>query len=288
VFYLPDYNSICLADMCNQCQHNVLTPRGAQVRDTLLWRDALDMIMKEWVNSNNETTELSAWGSHQWPRWGKTDVSEYIKGQRDLFDYLHNETVRLMNAGYQTNPVYDMRDAAEEFKFPDNIAKQWFNRGYYGATVHNVKAIYQKYLGWFNNNPATLWQLPAEKSAKLYATYMQKSGGNLLEAARMAFNEAEDHDNYRWVAEVLEHIRLAPDAWGASAYNSALRLQANAFEQMAYAAESGIWRNYFLNGTWRNRGGGGSSNGGCAAGTGAFAVSVLLILAVAAIRGRKR
>ncbi|MCL2010444.1 MAG: MBL fold metallo-hydrolase, partial [Synergistaceae bacterium] len=273
--FFPDYNSICLADICLQTQHNVLTPRGAQVRDTQAWLGILEKMKRQWVDNNSDTSEMSAWGQHNWPRWGRDAVAEYIDKHSLLYRHLHDETVRLMNEGL------DMKEIAEVFEFPANLANEWFNRGYYGTTVHNVKAVYQGYLGWFDNNPATLWELPDKASAEFYAKYL--SGGNLLEAARRAYADG----NYRWVTEVLEHIRLAPNGWGRAVYTEALELQADAFEQMAYSAESGIWRNYFLTGTWRNRdsdnGGGGS---GCAAGP--FSLSALLTLAVAALQRRKR
>ena len=274
VIFFPDYNSICLAEIVNQTQHNILTPRGAQVRDTLLWSGALGKMLREWVDGNNDPSELSAWGTHHWPRWGRGEVKEYIEKQRDLYKFLHDETVRLMNEGAARYDIRGMRDIAEIFTFPPELANEWFNRGYYGATVHNVKAVYQKYLGWFDNNPASLWQLPGGASAALYARYLG-SGGDLLQAAQQAYTDGY----YRWVVEVLEHIRLAPDAWGASVYTAALELQANAFEQMAYSTESGIWRNYFLTGAWRNRDaahrGDGGGGGGCNAGFGIFGVLVL-------------
>lgn len=142
-----------------------------------------------------------------------------------------------------------MRECAERFECPPELAREWFNRGYYGATVFNVKAVYQKYLGWFDNNPASLWKLPGKTSAALYAKYLPQSGGNLVQAAKKAYDEG----NYRWAAEALDHVCLAPDAWGKASHAEAMELQADAFEQLAYSAESGIWRNYFLTGAWRNR-----------------------------------
>ncbi|MCL2011039.1 MAG: MBL fold metallo-hydrolase, partial [Synergistaceae bacterium] len=239
VMFFPDYNSICLAEICNQTQHNVLTPRGAQVRDTKAWNEALGKMKTAWVDNNRDTSELSAWGPHGWPRWGRDAVREYIDKQEGLYRELHDQTVRLMNEGL------GMKDIAEVFEFPANLAKEWFNRGYYGATVHNVKAVYQKYLGWFDNNPAKLWELPGKASAELYAKYL-RSGGSLLQAAQSAYADGQ----YRWVTEVLDHIRLVPSHGD---HDAALELQADAFEQMAYSAESGIWRNYFLTAAWRNR-----------------------------------
>ena len=272
----PEYRSICLAEICNQTQHNLLTPRGAQIRDAMAWSEALDRMKREWVDAGLAD---SAWGPHTWPRWGSAEVGEYIAKQSGLYRDIHDQTVALMNQGL------DMKESAEAFALSPDLAKEWFNRGYYGATVHNVKAVYQKYLGWFDNNPAKLWALPDKISAELYAKYLPQ-GGSLLDAARAAYADGQ----YRWTVEVLDHVRLAPHAWDASTYAAATDLQADAFEQMAYAAESGIWRNYFLTGAWRNRdeafrkfleGGGddgsGGGSGGCDAGLGALGIAVLAL-----------
>jgi alkyl sulfatase BDS1-like metallo-beta-lactamase superfamily hydrolase len=273
-----DFRSICLAEICNQTQHNILTPRGAQVRDTIAWSDALMKMKDRWVDAGLAD---SAWGPHNWPRWGKDAISDYIGKQSELYRELHDRTVGLMNEGY------DMKEIAEIFEFPPHLAKEWFNLGYYGATVFNVKAVYQKYLGWFDNNPVSLWRLPDKASAALYAKYL-RGGGGLLEAARAAYADGE----YRWVVEVLDHICLAPGAWDAPTHTAAMELQADAFEQMAYSSESGIWRNYYLTGAWRNRSGDGnggvrSGGGGCSAGVGPFGAAVLLA-ALCWVRSRAR
>ncbi|MCL2010867.1 MAG: hypothetical protein FWG71_10060, partial [Synergistaceae bacterium] len=240
VMMFADYNSIGVADMCVQTQHNILTPRGAQLRDPLAWSDSLDEIKRRWVDAGRAD---SVWGGHNWPRWGKDAVAEYIGKQSRLFRFIHDQTVFLLNKGY------DAREIAEVLTLPPALAKEWFNRGYYGVTIFNVKAVYQKYLGWFDNNPVSLWRLPDTTFAALYARYLPRSGGSLLEAARLAYADG----SYRWVVEALELIRLAPGEWDSSVYAEAMNLQADAFEQMAYAAESGVWRNYFLTGAWRNR-----------------------------------
>jgi alkyl sulfatase BDS1-like metallo-beta-lactamase superfamily hydrolase len=279
VMLFTDYNSICLAEICNQTQHNILTPRGAQVRDTLAWSGTLDKMKREWVDTGRAD---SAWGPHNWPRWGKDAVGEYIDKQSRLYRFLHDQTVVLMNEGY------DMKEIAERFELPPELAEEWFNRGYYGATVFNVKAVHQKYLGWFDNNPVSLWKLPDKISAEFYAKYLPQSGGNLVQAAQAAYADG----NYRWVAEVLDHVCLAPGNWDQSVYNAALELQADAFEQMAYSAESGIWRNYFLTGAWRNRdeefrkliddgddgGGNTGGDGGCQTGLGLGALLLIAAL----------
>jgi alkyl sulfatase BDS1-like metallo-beta-lactamase superfamily hydrolase len=244
----PSYQSICLGELCNQTQHNILTPRGAQVRDTIAWSAALEKMKQKWADTGKAD---SAWGSHHWPRWGREAVTEYLDKQSKLYRNLHDQTVDLLNQGYDrenTSPGFDMAELAEGFEFPPTLSQEWFNRGYYGATNFNVKAVHQRYLGWFDNNPVSLWRLPDKASAALYAKYLPQSNGSLVQAASKAFEEG----NYRWVVEVLDHVRLAPSHW-SSDYMAALNLQADAFEQMAYSAESGIWRNYFLTGAWRNR-----------------------------------
>ncbi|GHV57215.1 hydrolase [Deltaproteobacteria bacterium] len=241
--YFPEFRSLCLAELGNQTQHNLLTPRGAEVRDPLAWSEALDTLLRQWVKAGLVD---SAWGPHTWPRWGAEEIAEYVGKQARLYRHIHDQTVFLMNHGY------DMAEIAEVFALPASLAREWFNRGYYGDLRFNVKAVYQKYLGWFDGNPASLWRLPARESAALSARYLPPAGGQPLPAARAAY--ADGH--YRWVAEILEQIRLAPEAWfgrDAAAYAEAMALQADAFEQMAYSAESGIWRNYFLTGAWRNR-----------------------------------
>jgi alkyl sulfatase BDS1-like metallo-beta-lactamase superfamily hydrolase len=235
-----DYRSLCLAEICNQTQHNILTPRGAEVRDTIAWSGALGKMKTRWIDAGLVD---SAWGPHTWPRWGKADIAEYVGKQSRLYRYIHDQTVYLMNKGY------DMEEIAEVFKLPEDLAKEWFNRGYYGDLRFNVKAVYQKYLGWFDGNAATLWKLPEKEAAALWAKYLPRSGGDLVQAARSAYSDGQ----YRWVAEVLENVRLAPDSWGSDKYDQAAALQADAFEQMAYGAESGIWRNFFLTAAWRNR-----------------------------------
>ncbi|GHV47354.1 hypothetical protein FACS1894204_10650 [Synergistales bacterium] len=245
VMLFEDYKSLCLAEICNQTQHNILTPRGAEVRDTIAWSDALDTMKTQWIDAG---LVESAWGPHTWPRWGKDDIAAYVGKQSRMYRYIHDQTVYLMNKGY------DMTEIAEVFKLPPDLAEEWFNRGYYGALSFNVKAVYQKYLGWFDSNAATLWKLPDKMSASFYAKYLPKSGGDLVKAAKLAYDDGE----YRWTVEVLEKVRLASSDWfpgGGAGYDNALSLQADAFEQMGYTAESGIWRNYFLTAAWRNRNG---------------------------------
>ena len=155
---------------------------------------------------------------------------EFLKKQRDMYKYLHDETLRLANQGFT------MLEIPELIELPADLFNAWYNRGYYGSINHNVKAIYQRYLGFFDGNPATLHPLPPEAAGKKYVEFM---GGaeNLLAQARQSFDKGE----YRWVAQVVNHLVFAdPD-------NTAARdLQADALEQLGYQAESGPWRNFYL------------------------------------------
>ncbi|HEY3800435.1 MAG TPA: alkyl sulfatase dimerization domain-containing protein [Caulobacteraceae bacterium] len=233
-FFFPGLRALCMAENCTCNLHNLYTPRGAQVRDAKAWSFYID-----------EAIELFAadadvlFASHHWPRWGKPDGLKFLTTQRDLYKYVHDQTLRMANHGMTP------REIAEDLALPPTLAAEWHTRGYYGTLNHNAKAVYQRYLGWFDGNPANLHPLPPVESAK---RYVDLAGGAepLLAKARTAF-EAGD---YRWVAEVVNHLVFAdPDNEAARA------LQADALEQMGYQAESGPWRAFYLTGAQelRNR-----------------------------------
>jgi alkyl sulfatase BDS1-like metallo-beta-lactamase superfamily hydrolase len=234
MFYLPQMKAFYAAEEANGTLHNLYTLRGAQVRDAHLWsrylHDALDVI--------DADTEV-LFGGHHWPRWGHDNITDYLQKQGDTYKYIHDQTLRLANHGYS------MTEIAEEIELPDSLASAWFNRGYYGSVNHNAKAVYQKYLGWFDGNPANIHPLPRTSSAKKYVEYMGGSDA-VLEKARKAF---ADHE-YRWIAEVVNIVIFAePDNAAARA------LQADALEQLGYQAESGQWRNFYLTGASELRNG---------------------------------
>jgi alkyl sulfatase BDS1-like metallo-beta-lactamase superfamily hydrolase len=234
MFYLPQMNAFYAAEEANATLHNLYTLRGAQVRDASLWsrylRDALDVVGPD--------TEV-LFGGHHWPRWGHDNITDYLGKQGDAYKYIHDQTLRLANHGYT------MTEIAEMIELPDSLARSWFNRGYYGSVSHNAKAVYQKYLGWFDGNPANIHPLPNSSSAEKYVEYMGGSDA-VLDKAKQAF---ADHD-YRWVVEVVNQVVFAePD-------NVAARnLQADALEQLGYQAESGQWRNFYLTGASELRNG---------------------------------
>lgn len=231
-FFLPDLKALCLAENANVTIHNVLPPRGALVRDSKAWADYL-------------TESLTLFGdrsdvmfvSHGWPRWGRDEIVRYVGLHRDAYKYLHDQSVRLMNQGLNGAEI------AERVALPAVLSQQWFNRGYYGTVRHNARAVYQRYLGWYDANPANLNAWPPEEAGKRYVAAM---GGprRALREARKAF----DAGDYRWSAELASRIVFA-DAASADARD----LLARSFEQMAWQAESMLWRNMYLTGAMEAR-----------------------------------
>ncbi len=224
-FFLPDFGVVCMAEIANATMHNILTPRGALVRDAKAWADYLTEALRLY----GPRTEIMV-TSHAWPRFGRERVSDFLASHRDAYKYLHDQSVRLMNAGYTG------REIAERVRLPEPLASRWFNRGYYGTMMHNSQAVYQRYMGWYDANPAHLNLLPPEESA---LRFLRAMGGpaNVLAEGQRAF----DAGDYRWAAEVLDKlIFAAPDNTQARA------LLARTHRQMAYQAESAIWRNMYL------------------------------------------
>lgn len=225
VFYMPELKLLNMAETATHMLHNTYTLRGAKVRDPLAWSKYLNDVIHRW----GDDAEI-LYNQHQWPVWGNADVVAHLKLQRDMYRFIHDETLRLANHGYT------MTEIAEMIDLPDAIEQSFSNRGYYGTFSHNVKATYMLYLGWFDGNPANLNPLPPVESSKRYVEVMGGADA-VLESARKAY-EAGD---YRWVAQLVNNVVYAePD-------NQAARnLQADALEQLGYQAESGIWRNFYL------------------------------------------
>ncbi len=224
-FLFPKYRALCMAENCTHNMHNLYTLRGAPVRDAKAWAYYVD----EAIDIFNGRYDV-IFASHHWPTWTAESGVEFLKKQRDMYKYLHDETLRLANQGFT------MLEIPELIELPADLFHAWYNRGYYGSINHNVKAIYNRYLGFFDGNPATLHPLPPEAAGKKYVEFM---GGaeNLLAQARKSFDKGE----YRWVAQVVNHLVFAdPDN------TAALDLQADALEQLGYQAESGPWRNFYL------------------------------------------
>src|SRR5690606_9324790 len=192
-FYFPQMKALCMAENCSCHLHNLYTPRGAQVRDAKAWSFYIDEAIGLF---GNETEVLFA--SHHWPRWGMQAAIAFLKKQRDLYKYIHDQTLRLANHGL--TPL----EIAEEIALPPTLASEWYTRDYYGTLNHNAKAVYQRYLGWFDGNPAHLHPLPPVEAGKRYVEFMGGAAA-LLDKARASYAKGE----YRWVAEVVNHLVFA-------------------------------------------------------------------------------
>lgn len=231
--FLPDFRALWIPENAVATLHNVLTPRGALVRDAKRWADFLTETIA-WYASSSDVY----FASHGWPRFGEERVGDFLSSHRDAYKYLHDQSVRLMNQGYTGEEI------AETISLPPSLANRWFNRGYYGTMVHNSRAVYQRYMGWYDGNPANLHPLPEEKAAPRYVAAM---GGprRVLATARRAFERGE----YRWAAELLNHLVFAqPD------HAQAREWLARAHERMAWQAESAIWRSMYLSAAAELRG----------------------------------
>jgi alkyl sulfatase BDS1-like metallo-beta-lactamase superfamily hydrolase len=233
-FYFPRYRALCMAENATHTMHNLLTLRGALVRDPHVWSGYLT----EAIETFGARSDV-AFASHHWPTWGRERVVEYLATQRDLYAYLHDQTLRYLNKGYTGAEI------AEMIELPPALEAAWSTHGYYGSVSHNVKAIYQRYMGWFDGNPARLW--PHEPSA-IAKRYVAAIGGidRVVEVAQQAF----DAGDYRWAATLLDHAIFTDDA-----HSGARTLYANTLEQLAYGAENATWRNFFLSGATELRDG---------------------------------
>ena len=232
MFYFPDFKAVCLAEDATHNLHNILTLRGAVVRDPHGWSQYLTETIDLWGG----VAEVG-FASHHWPTWGADKLVEFLTVQRDLYAYLHDQTVRLLNQGFVGAEI------AEDFALPPALEQAWSTHGYYGSVNHNVKAIYQRYLGWFDGNPAHLWQHPPVAGAKRYVEFMGGADA-VVEKARASFAAGD----FRWVAEVVNHVVFAqPD------HAAARELLADTYEQLGYGCENGTWRNFYLSGAYELR-----------------------------------
>ena len=223
-FSIPDKKAYGGAENLAQTMHNLLPVRGAKVRDALRWSSYMDQALDQM-----DGIEVY-FGQHNWPVWGNDRITQFIKTHRDVYKYTHDQTVRLINAGLTP------REIADTIKLPKSLSEHFGARGYYGALRHNVKAVYQFYLGAYDGNPANLDPLPPQESAKHYLALLGGSD-KAVAAAQTAF----DKGDYRWAAELLNHA-----VFGDPANKAAKELLAKTYEQMGYAAEAATWRNSYL------------------------------------------
>lgn len=224
-FHLPEFRALCLAENANASMHNVLTPRGALVRDAKKWADYLTEAARLFGDATD-----AVFMSHAWPRFGAEASRAFIENHRDAYKYLHDQTVRMMNEGLTGEEI------ADRIALPDSLAKEWYNRGYYGTMRHNSRAIYQRYMGFYDANPVNLNPLPKEQTAARVVALM---GGE--KKVKKAAKKAMAAGDYRWAAELLD-LAVFANADDAEAKS----LLAEAHAQMAYQAESAIWRNIYL------------------------------------------
>ncbi|KMO70066.1 alkyl/aryl-sulfatase [Mycolicibacterium chlorophenolicum] len=233
-FYFPKYRALCMAENATHNLHNLLTLRGALVRDPHGWAGYLTEAIDTFAHRADVV-----FASHHWPTWGKERIVEFLSLQRDLYAYLHDQTLRQLNQGYTGIEI------AETFAMPPALERAWHAHGYYGSVSHNVKAVYQRYMGWFDGNPGRLWPHPPEAIGPRYVAAM---GGldRVVELAQQAFDDGD----FRWAATLLDHAVFTDEN-----HQGARQLYADTLEQLAFGSETATWRNFFLAGATELRDG---------------------------------
>lgn len=223
--WLPEKKALWLAENCTGTLHNLYTLRGAQVRDAEAWVGYLC----ETITSFGGAVEV-AFQSHNWPHWGNADINEYMQNHAAIYKFIHDQTLHYINQGYTATEIANM------LTLPAQMEKVWYTRQYYGTLSHNIKAVYQKYMGWYDANPVNLNLLPPEASAKKLVQYLGDSK-RVLKMAQADFAKGE----YQWVAQITKELIFADPT-----NKQARLLCADALEQLGYQAESGTWRNAYL------------------------------------------
>lgn len=226
-FYLPQFRALCIAENATHTLHNILTLRGAVVRDARSWAGYLT----EAIDRYGARSDV-VFASHHWPTWESARVQEFLGRQRDIYAYLHDETLRYINLGYQGAEI------AEIIQLPPALDAEWSTRGYYGSISHNVKAIYQRYMGWFDGNPVNLWPHPPQALA---SRYVDAIGG--ADRVREIAAAAADAGDLRWAATLLGHAVFADDT-----DDQAKTQLAGVLERLGFGSENATWRNFLLAG----------------------------------------
>lgn len=226
-FFFPDHRALYIAECATHSLHNIITLRGAQVRDAKAWAQYLD----ESLSLYGHLSDVLCAG-HAWPTWGEKEIAEILSDQRDMYAFLHDQTVRMMNKGLSGIEI------AEVLTLPPSLQRKWYCQGFYGSVSHNVKGIYQRYIGWFDGNPAHLWEHPPKENAARYIECM----GGVDEVVRKAEEFAERGD-LRFAATLLGHV-VSLDS---THINSKMAL-AGVFTKLGYGTENGTWRNFYLTG----------------------------------------
>ena len=223
--YLPQPHVLDGAEDVGHTLHNLLPLRGAAVRDANRWAQTLNAALEQFGGNVQVVID-----QHTWPVWGNKRAREYLENHRDLYKYIHDQTIRMMNEGLGPTEI------AQALTMPPGLENDWSVRGYYGTLSQDSAAVYQRYVGWYDGNPATLDRLPRAEEARKYLEYMGGPAA-VIARAHLDFNTG----NYRWVAEVMYQVVFA-DPTNAEAR----KLAADAFDQLGYLAESAAWRNSYL------------------------------------------
>ncbi len=232
--WFPEYKALWVAENCTATLHNLYTLRGAQVRDGAAW----SAYICEAITRYGDEMEVT-FQSHNWPHWGNETANEYMLNTAAIYRFINDQTLTYINQGYTSNEISNM------ITLPLALAKNWYTRQYYGTIAHNSKAVYQKYMGWYDANPVHLNPLTPEESAKKWADYLELDGmEDVLRQAKKDFDEGE----YQWVAELTNTLVFADPE-----NNAARFLCADALEQLGYQSESGTWRNAYLSGAMELR-----------------------------------
>jgi len=226
MFY-PELGVLNMAENACPLLHNFIPLRGSVARDPRIWAKYIGDAIRMYGSGTDVMI-----GQHHWPPWGREAVIDYLEAQRDLYKHIHDQTLRHMMKGWRPAEI------AEAIELPPGLDQRWSVRGYYGTVSHNVKAVYQRYLSWYDGNPCNLHALPPAPAARKFVEYMGGAGA-VIARAKTDFAKGE----FRWVAQVMKEVVYAePDNKEARA------LCADALEQMGYQAESATWRNAFLYG----------------------------------------
>ncbi|GGQ27878.1 alkyl sulfatase [Streptomyces griseomycini] len=226
-FLFPDLRAVCMAENATHTMHNILTLRGAQVRDAHAWAGYLT----ESIGLYTGAADV-AFASHHWPTWGNDNIIALLTQQRDLYGYLHDQTVRLINKGLNGTEI------AESLRLPPQLERVWANRGYYGSLSHNVKAVYQRYMGWFDANPAHLWEHPPTEEAR---RWVESLGGQAAVRARARHYSGKG--DLRFAVTLLNHA-----VFNDPTDTKAKRQLAGLYVRLGRACENAVWRNFYLTG----------------------------------------
>lgn len=223
--WLPQYKALWMAENCTGTLHNLYTLRGAEVRDGAAWASYIT----EAISLYGKDAEVT-FQSHNWPHWGNNVVNDYMVNTAAVYKFINDQTLTYINQGYTSDEISNM------IELPEALNKIWYTRQYYGTVAHNAKAVYQKFMGWYDSNPVNLNPLMPSDSAKKWVEYLGDVD-NVLQMAKADFDKGE----YQWVAEVTNTIVFADPT-----NTDARLLCADALEQLGYQAESGPWRNEYL------------------------------------------